>query len=363
MRLFHGSRLLFLLLVAMPALAATDRIYVLNNHGTTVDVIDPATNKVVQTIQGIPHSHGIVFSRDGHHAYITSETEDALYDVDTKSGQTLRKASLSKGNPNLPALTEDGGRIFVCVNANRDQSGNVQSALGGYIDIVDVPSFTVTQSIRMKGGMHDCYTTHDGKYIVATSLGGKFMSVLDPKSAAILWTLDFDHGITTSAFELAKDGTTHRIFSGLADYHGFAIIDFASHKEIGRVTLPLPDDFRLAGDLVRRNLQPTHGASISPDGKTLWEVSRSSNGVFVYSLPDVKLIKYIQTPTNPARQHPDDSGDPGWICFTHDGRFAYIPNAAIDSVSVIDVKSLKPVAVVPVGRQPDHVETLVVSGR
>jgi len=132
---------------------------------------------------------------------------------------------------------------------------------------------------------------------------------------------------------------------------------------VGRVTLPKPDDFRVTGDLVRRNQQPTHGASISPDGKTLWEVSRVSNGVFIYSLPDVKPIKFIPTPTNPAHPHPDDSGDPGWICFTPDGKKAYIPNAAIDSVSVIDTKAMKQIALVPVGRQPDHVEALVVSGK
>jgi len=353
-----------LLLSALPLMASTSsRIYVLNNHGNTVDVIDPSTNKVVQTIQGIPHSHGITFSHDGKHAYVTSETENTLYDVDVTTGKTLRKLVLSNGSANLPALSKDGNRLFVCVNGMRDSNGNIMSGHHGVIDIVDVSSFKKVKTLEMKGGMHDCYITPDGKYVVASSLGGKFLSVLDPNSNEILWTVTFDKGVTTSAFELNKDGSTRRIFSGLADFHGFAIIDFASQKEVQRITLPDPNDFKLGGDLERRNLQPMHGTAISPDGKTLWMVSRSSNGVFVYSLPDVKLIKYIPTPKNPAVAHPVDSGDPGWITFTPDGTTAYTPNAAVDSVSAIDTKTMKEVAVIPVGRQPDHVETLVIAGK
>jgi YVTN family beta-propeller protein len=358
------SRLTHLfLLSALPVMAGTSRIYVLNNHGTTIDVIDPATNKVVQTIQNIPHSHGITFSHDGRHAYVTSETEDTLFELDTATGKTLRKVALSPGSANLPAVTKDGKRIYVCVNGVRDEQGNMLSSVHGFVDIVDVSSFTTIKTLPMKGGMHDCYTTPDGKYIVASSLGGKFLSVIDPNTNEILWTVNFNRGVTTSAFEVAKDGSTRRIFSGLAEYHGFAVIDFAAQKEVDRITLPEPNDFKLGGELERRNLQPTHGAAISPDAKTLWIVSRSSNGVFVYSLPDVKLMKYIPTPRNPAAQHPVDSGDPGWITFTPDGKTAYIPNAAVDSVSAIDTKTMKEVAVIPVGRQPDHVETLVISDK
>lgn len=362
MKLFSKT-LLFLLLFVMPIYGDTVRIFVLNDHGMTVDVIDPSTNKVVMTIPNLPHTHGVTFSADGHHAFITSETSDTLYDVDTVTGKILHTAKLSAGSANLPALTQDGKKIYVCINGTRDQQGNMQSAKGGAIDIVDVPSFQKIKTIPMKGGMHDCYKNPDGKYIVASSLGGHFISLFDPHTDAVLWTMDFDKGITTTAFELNPDGSTHRLFSGLADFHGFAVIDFANHKEISRITLPSPNDFRVTGDLVRRNQQPTHGAGISPDGKTLWFVSRTSNGTFVYSLPDLKVLHFIPAPTNPAHPHPENSADPGWICFTPDGKTAYVPNAAIDAVSAIDMKTYKQVALIPVGRQPDHVETVIIRGK
>lgn len=362
MKLLLKAALLFVF-AAPPAFGDSVRIFVLNNHGTTVDVIDPATNKVVQTIQNIPHSHGVTFSTDGHHAYITSETTDTLYDVDTMSGKILHQTGLSKGSANLPALTEDGKKLFVCVNGARDEGGNMISTKGGFVDIVDVATFKKVNSIPMKGGMHDCYRNPDGNFIIATSLGGQYVSVINPGTEKIVWLTDFDKGITTSAFERNPDGSTHRIFSGLADCHCFVVIDFATHKEINRVNLPDPNDFRVTGDLLRRNKQPTHGTGISPDGKTLWFVSRTSNGTFVYSLPDLKVLHFIPAPTNPVHPHPDDSGDPGWICFSPDSKTAYVPNAAVDSVTAIDMATYKVVATIPVGRQPDHVETVIIRGK
>ena len=80
-------------------------------------------------------------------------------------------------------------------------------------------------------------------------IGWKVPLVLDPNTSEILWTVNFDKGVTTSAFEVAKDGSTSRIFSGLSDYHGFAVIDFATQKEVKRIELPEPKHFRLGGQL------------------------------------------------------------------------------------------------------------------
>ena len=44
------------ILLPMSLAAGTTRIYVLNNRGTTVNVIDTATNKIVHTIPGYPNA-------------------------------------------------------------------------------------------------------------------------------------------------------------------------------------------------------------------------------------------------------------------------------------------------------------------
>ena len=57
-----------------------------------------------------------------------------------------------------------------------------------------------------------------------------------------------------------------------------------------------------------RQLAPSHGIGVSPDNKTLWVDSSIANAVFAYSLPDLKVLGYVQT------------GEvPDWLTFTPDG--------------------------------------------
>ena len=47
------------------------RIYVTNSAADTIDVIDSATNKIIQVIRGIELPHGVKFSADGARVYVT----------------------------------------------------------------------------------------------------------------------------------------------------------------------------------------------------------------------------------------------------------------------------------------------------
>ena len=351
----------FCLLLAIPLAASATKIYVLNNGGSTVDVIDPATNKIVQTIQGIPRPHGITFSPDAKRAYVTSETEQGLFVIDTKTAQITNKVPLDKGAANLPAITRDGKLLFICINGLRDDQGNMLSDRGGAIDVVDLVALQKVKTLTYRGGMHDCYITPDGKYVVGGSNGGKLLAVVDANTGEPLWEMHFDKGVLNIAIEANPDGSTRRLLVPLNETRSFAVIDFATHKEIERITVPNEHSGYLQIEkLKRRDITPVHGTAISPDGKEFWLGSRGSNGVFVYSLPDLKVLDFVPTPKLPGAKHPHDSGDPGWVSFSPDGKLAYVANAAANSISAINVKTRKIVANIPVGEQPDHVETALV---
>ena len=96
-----GLRLVCLLLgmlSATPIFAATNLIYVANRGGTTINVIDAATNKVVQTIDNIEAPEVIQFSRDGSQLYIFSRTDpekNFLFVMDRKSDKIVKQVPLS----------------------------------------------------------------------------------------------------------------------------------------------------------------------------------------------------------------------------------------------------------------------------
>src|ERR1700676_5335082 len=105
MSLTTPKRVLFLsglwMLLAMPLAAGTALIYVTNRGGTTIDVIDAGTNKVVQTIGNIESPEVVRFSPDGSRLYIPYRGENDLIVMDRKSEKIIKKAPLS-GCPNEP---------------------------------------------------------------------------------------------------------------------------------------------------------------------------------------------------------------------------------------------------------------------
>ena len=81
--------------------------------------------------------------------------------------------------------------------------------------------------------------------------------------------------------------------------------------------------------------------AVTPDGKTLVVNSRLNTAVYTYSLPALTLLGSVGVGLSPD-----------WVTLTPDGRTAYIANAASNSVSVVDLKSMKEVARIPVGQVP-----------
>jgi YVTN family beta-propeller protein len=324
-------RFLSILALTLPLAAASIRIYQTNSAGDAVDVIDPATNKVVMQIKDIEVPHGVAFSPDGARAYISCEAESTLWAVETKTGKLIAKAPLS-GHPNNIAISKDGGRVFVAIVTQP-----------GAVDVIDTASMKNVKSIKVKGGVHNTYVTPDGKFALAGSIVGKMLTVIDPQTLEIAWEKPFDLGVRPIAFEKNPDGSTRRLFVQLSGFSGFAVVDFKTHEEVQRITLPSePSGGHTEGGA------PSHGIGVAPDGKTLWVDSSLANAVFIYSLPDLKVLGYVKT------------GEvPDWITFTPDGSRIYIANSGSNSVSAIDTKTRKEVARIPVGEVPKRNGTVV----
>jgi YVTN family beta-propeller protein len=329
--LAQGWLLPGMLLIALPLSARTVRIYVTNSAGDNVHVIDPETDKVVQVIEGIEVPHDVNFSRDGSQVYVSNESENVLDVVDQKSGKIIKKVALS-GRPNMIAVTKDGGRVFVAIRS-----------APGALDIIDSTSLERVRSIPIKP-VHDVYLTPDGKYMVAGSQEAKLLTVIDVQTEKPVWEINFDNEVRTMAFETGRGGLTRRIFVNTSLLHGFEVVDFAKRKVVA--TIRLPDE---PGGGRTRDTSPSHGMGVAPDNKTLWVDSKYADGVFVYSLPDLKLLGHALTGEAPE-----------WLTFTPDGKKVYVSALGDNAVSAIDAKTLREVARIPVGQAPERNNTLVL---
>jgi YVTN family beta-propeller protein len=328
------NKALSLSLLALPLLATSVRIYQTNSAGDDLDVIDPTTNKVVMKIRDIEAAHGVAFAPDGKLAYITCEADSTVWVVETKDGALVKKIGLS-GHPNNVAVANDGRRVFVAI-----------VTAPGAVDVIDTATLRNINTIAVKGNAHNVYVTPDGKFVVAGSVVGKSVTVIDESTLEPVWDMKFADGVRPIAFDKSADGSTGRMFVQLSNVHGFAVVDFKTHRETQRVMLP---------DEPKRGMAhsgaPSHGIGVSPDGTMLWVNSSVAAGVFAYSLPDLKLLGNVAT-----------GSTPDWLTFTPDSKLVYVANAGENYVSAVNTRTLKEQARIAVGEVPKRNGTVVVFG-
>lgn len=318
-----------ILLCTLSSRAAEKKVRIIqtNSAGDNIHVIDPVTNKVVGVITGIEVNHGAAVAPDGSRIYISDEAESTLDVVDGKTLKVTNRIPLS-GHPNNIAISRDGRRVYV---------GIIQEP--GGVDVIDTGSLKNVKTLRTKGSIHNTYVTPDGKYIVAGSIQGKTVNVFDAQTEQPAWTLDMDLGIRPMTFATNPDGSTRWIFVQLTGFNGFAVVDFATRKEINRIKNP---DLPPGKATVPAGSDPSHGMAVTADGKTLVVCSRLNNFLYAYSLPDLKLLGGAELGGKGA----------GWVTLTPDGKTAYVANPVTNDVSVVDIASLKEVTRIPVGFVP-----------
>lgn len=326
-----------ILLCTLSSRAAEKKVRIIqtNSAGDNVHVIDPVTNKVVGVITGIEVNHGAAVAPDGSRIYISDEAESTLDVVDGKTLKVTNRIPLS-GHPNNIAISRDGRRVYV---------GIIQAP--GGVDVIDTGSLKNVKTLQTKGSIHNPYVTPDGKYIVAGSIQGKTVNVFDAQTEQPAWTLDMDLGIRPMTFATNPDGSTKWIFVQLTGFNGFAVVDFATRKEINRIKNP---DLPPGKATVPAGSDPSHGMAVTANGKTLVVCSRLNNFLYAYSLPDLKLLGGAELGGKGA----------GWVTLTPDGKTAYVANPVTNDVSVVDIASLKEVTRIPVGFVPKRNTTGVL---
>jgi YVTN family beta-propeller protein len=269
--------------------------------------------------------------------------------MDRKSEKIIKKVPLT-GWPNEAQVTKDGKLILVCIRNTSTEVADV-----GSLDIIDAKSLEKVKSIPTKRGLHDIAVTGDGKYAAAGAPGGHFLVVFDLQKMEIAWQVQYNDPVNPVVIENNPDGSGRRIFVQLGPTNGFSVVDFAKRAEVAMIKVPdEPKGFGNGCEAI------SHGIGISPDQKTLWVNSRSANSVFVYSLPEIKLLGHVALPDQPIPGKAPRGGSPAWITFTPDSKTVYVSSCGIKTVTAIDVQGLKELARIRVGEMPDRISTLTL---
>ena len=331
-------------------------VWVSNQQGGGIDIVDPTTLHVVRTIKCVSAPDRIEFSRDGNTAYAPDRVEHNLTVIDTRTGAITAKIPLI-ARPNTAVLSRDYSKLYMGIwPVTPDEHTH------GYIQIVDTSTLKVVKTIEAQGGIHDTWMSADGKTLLGMSPSAKFMNVYDTATDKLLYTCCHEAEIGTMLMEKAPDGSTSRFFISYAGFHGIVAIDARTGKEVQRVAYPSLEGTASAAEIYFNGIAKPqtgggsgfHGAEIAPDGKSLWAISGST--VWHYSLPDLKYLGVLQL----ARV--DQAGnlfapavEGSWLTIAPDGKKVYAVRPGRNLMSVIDAQTSKEEALIPTGEYPLHI--------
>jgi len=329
------------------------RIIQTNSAGDNIHIIDAGTNKVVGEIKGIEAPHGLAVAPDGSRIYVSEQADKTLTVIDGKTLQIAKRIPLS-GNPNLVDITPDGRWIYVAIALTYDDYSEfpqIKANPSGGVDVIDAASLQKVKTIALRGGIHDLNVTPDGKYVIAGSSRGarppaNLMNVIDVRANEVAWSLLINPAPSPMAISSNPDGSTKWIFAQNGSLNGFAVFDFATQAKINEIKFP-----DIPVDKQNRHGGPSvsHGIMLTADQKTLLINSRLNSTLYAYSVPDLKLLGTAELGGRGA----------GWLVITPDDKTAYVANEHTNNVSVVDIKTMKETALIPVGFAPARNATWV----
>jgi YVTN family beta-propeller protein len=272
--------------------------------------------------------------------------------VDAKTLKVFKRIPLS-GHPNNLDVAHDNSKVYVGIRQEP-----------GAVDVIDAETLTNVKSIAVTGAIHNVYLTPDGSHLFAGSIPAKTITVIDAKRDEVAWTWPLDAGVRPMAFTRNGDGSTREIIVQLSDFHGVAVLDFATRKENYRYEFP--DAPGVERELEGLQGSPAHGLAVSSDQRTIWSTSKYYHAVYGFRLPKPNCGEPERGYRRPGAPEPpppppcefelvgivDVGSHPDWLGLTPDGKSLYVALAGDDETAVIDTEKMEVVARIAVGNVP-----------
>ena len=295
-----------------PARYALPRIYVPNSLSNTVDVIDPATFKVVDqfTVGALPQH--VVPAYDLALLYVTNDAANSLTVINPRTAQPVR--TIPVDDPYNMYFTPDGRDAIVV--AERLQR----------LDFRDAHSFALVKSVSTPclGVDHMDFTADGTKALVSCEFSSQLLE-LDVGHMRVLRVFSAPGLRMPQDVKLSPDGRVFYVADMLAN--GVWIVDARTFHVIGFV----------------RTGAGAHGLYPSRDARDLYVSNRGAGTISVLSFATRKVVR---TWTIPGGGSPDMGG------VSANGKVLWLSGRYSRAVYAISTVTGKLLARIPVGAGP-----------
>ena len=243
--------------------------------GNTITVLDLANRSVKTTYDFGTHTgqHGVAISRDGKYAWVTSETPNALLEIESATGKILHVWPTNQQRSHLVVASPDEKTFYVTNTVSGSVSvidratGRVKNIPVGAgaegitvapdgrevwvawrndskISVVSTASDAIVETFAAGG---DCpqrvQFTPDGTQVWSSNVRSNTLTVFDARTRTVLGTVSVGNGPAGIVFSV--DG--RRGYFALSGANQIAVIDVATRKVVQTIATGVePDGIALA---------------------------------------------------------------------------------------------------------------------
>ncbi|MDQ6909229.1 MAG: hypothetical protein M3Z84_00345 [Actinomycetota bacterium] len=300
------------------------RVYVPNSDAASVDVIDPATFKVVDRFRVGKVPQHITPTWDLKQLYVDNTEGDSLTPVDPVSGKPGKPIPVQ--DPYNLYFTPDGSKAIVVAERFKR------------LDFRNPTTWELIKSVPVsRAGVDHLDFSADGRYLLASCEFSGWVVKVDVVTMEVVGELQV--GGQPIDVRLSPDGSVFFVANQYLPGHkdGVTIVDGESMKSVGFIPTG----------------KGAHGLYFSRDAKSLYVTNRLGGSI---SVIDVATRQVAATWAVP-------NGSPDMGGVSSDGNQFWVSGRYNSEVYVLDTRSGELLARIPVGKGPHGVAIFPQPGR
>lgn len=321
---------------APPASFPGPLVYVSDETGSSIVVVDGQSGEIVQRIAVGKRPRGLRLTHDGTRLLVAlsgspiggpgvdesklppaDRTADGIGVVDVSSGTVIRKYQ-SGQDPESFAMSPDGRTLYI---SNEDAAE---------MSVLDLERGTITQRVKVGDEPEGVTVRPDGRVVYVSCEATNEVVAVDTTTFKVVARIA--SGPRPRSTEFDKTGTTGFI----TNENGATITVFDSTTHKVTVTIQIP----------RAEGTPTPprpmGLALSPDGRHMFASLGRAKSVAVIDIAKRALVRTIE----------DVGARPWGIGVSPDGRTLYTANGPSGDVSIVDIESGRTEKRIAVGGSP-----------
>ncbi len=288
------------------------RVYVPNSGSNTVDIIDPATYKIIGHFPVGHQPQHVVPSWDLKRLWVLNDLGDSVTEIDPATGK--KGKTLPVEDPYNMYFTPDGKFAIVVAEARKR------------LDFRDAQTMKLVDSLPVDcAGVDHMDFTADGRFLIASCEFSATLLKVDVARRKVVGTLSLEKGGMPQDVKTSPDGKVFYVADMMAN--GIYLIE--------------PDSFTRIGFMATG--KGTHGLYVSRDSKVLYISNRGEGSITVLDLATRKEISKWKIP---------HGGSPDMGGVSADGKVLWLSGRYNAEVYAFDTGDGHLLARIKVGRGP-----------